>query len=151
MRIIPIFHGLANAGQHIPCRFVGHSNLRFQLQCRNSSLIVCHEIHRQEPFGQRCMSAMHNCTSSYTYLMSALLALIFPVRQFVRVVSPAFRTYEPIWPAERKQMLSALFFGSEPLDKFWKRHFPFLCHLFSPFSCFFPYIIPLFVIWVKLS
>lgn len=148
MRIIPIFHGFANAGQHIPCRFVRHSNLRFQLQCGNSSLIVPDQIHRQKPFGQRCMRAMHNCTGSYTYLMSAL---IFPVRQFVCVASPAFRAYESIRPAKCKQTLSARFPGSEPLNEFRKRHFPSLTRFFALFSGFFLSIIPLFVVCVKLS
>ena len=131
MDFIPLAHGNANASEHGPCSFVGSPKHRRQLHSRNASLILTHKIERQKPLPQRHMCLMQHRPCRYRGLTAALGALISPVRQPVSMTAATSGANIPVLPAQRCQILLALCFAGESLQKRpkWQplllRHDPF--------------------------
>ena len=91
---VPLPHGRANPFEHQPCGFVVHADRIGELHGGNAALILCYEIHRQEPLRQRNMAAMQESAGSDRSLMMTFCALIQSVAQAAVLRRTALGAYE---------------------------------------------------------
>ena len=94
-------------------------------------VVLAHEIERQKPLRQWHMGLVQHCPCCYRGLIAALGALISPVGQPVSMAAATSGANISVLPAQRCQILLALCFAGESLQKRpkWQplllRHDPF--------------------------
>ncbi len=112
---IPVSHSNANLAQYPASRNPGNLDLFRKTYGRNATLVRGRQVNRPEPFSQRQIGGVKQCSRRKRGLVMTLGALVgVACADDITMIMPAARATEPFRPALLRQRLRTSFFRSIP-------------------------------------